>query len=142
MTARKKRSPTRRAVKSAGTSLDRFLADHPPSIRTLTKQLRTIVRTTLPQSEETLQPKRKLLSYHLPHGKTKSHCCSIAPMDDQVRLLFPHGAFLSDRGGERESSRSQQKFYVVRSRSDIRQKLFRTLIAESAIYLLFKQTLL
>jgi hypothetical protein len=138
-----KKQKSKRTPRISGTvPINRFLSKHPPAIRTLTKQIRSIVRTTLPQSEELLQAKRKVLSYHLPHGKQKSHCCSIAPMDDQVRLLFPLGAYLSDPDGHLESNGSQQKYYVVRTRSDIRQKLFRTFIAESAIYLLFKQTLL
>jgi hypothetical protein len=138
----KKHKTKRISRKPGSVPLDRFLAEHPPAIRLLTKQIRSIVRTTLPQSEETLQPKRKILSYHLPHGRGKSHCCSIAPMDDEVRLLFPLGSYLSDPGGRLEGNGSSLKFYTVRSRHDIRQKLFRTLIAESAIYLLFKQTLL
>ncbi len=139
-----KRRPLKpkRAMRTGKNDISSFLAPYPPKIRSLANTLRSIVRTTLPHSEEAVYRGWQLIGYRIVDGRESTYCCFIAPTDEFVKLGFEHGKHLTDPHGLLTGSGSTVRQVIIRSGKDIRTKALRALIAEAAIYIMFRRAIL
>ncbi len=136
--SQKKRAPLRKKK----IDVRAFLSDYPPHIRAIANTLRKIVTTTLPRSTEAVYTGWQLIGYRIVDGKESSYCCFIAPTEECVKLGFEHGAHLTDPHGLLSGEGSQVRQVVITSAKGIRTKALRALIAESAIYIMFRRAVM
>ncbi len=138
----RRRTKTKRITRTGTAEIGKFLAPYPPRIRSLANALRSIVRTTLPQSEEAVYKGWQLIGYRIVDGRESTYCCFIAPTDECVKLGFEHGKHLTDPHGLLSGSGTRVRQVIIRSGKDIRAKALRALIAEAAIYIMFRRAIL
>lgn len=105
---------------------DELLARYPPRIRALALRLRELVRGVMPGAAERVNPGWRSLGYHHPEA---GYVCGIFPFEDEVRLLFEHGAALADPEGVLTGHTRQVKWIPVRTARDIRVRPIRALLA-------------
>jgi hypothetical protein len=75
---------------------DDILAEHTPSVRELSNQLRTLIKQTLPEVKEVAYPGWHAIGFRHPRA---GYVCGIFPADDVVRLVFEWGVLLRDDTG-------------------------------------------
>jgi len=105
--------------------IDEFLDTYPENIKALSKQLRGLVKTHHPASEETLNVGWRVIAYT---GREKF--CAIAPHANWVNLQFHQGAGLADPSGLLEGTGEAMRHVKIRSEADLSQALV-TLINEA-----------
>jgi hypothetical protein len=103
-----------------------------PEVRDVVTALRSVVRRTIPQAEESII--WGSLSYHRPDvgGRVKGAVCLIVAKKGQVRLDFIHRVRLPDPAGLLQGHQVSKRYVAVRSREDIERPEIAALIREAA----------
>lgn len=109
-----------------------FLDNVPPEARELVSALRTVVRRTIPQAEESIV--WGSLSYHRPDvgGRVKGAVCLIVVRRDQVRLDFIHGIRLADPSSLLQGRQVSKRFVRIKTVADLERPEILALIREAA----------
>ncbi len=112
--------------------LKEFFDALPTEKKQLVLALRTVVRRTVPQAEESLV--WGCLSYHRPQvgGRVKGAVCQIVIKGGKVRLDFIHGIRLADPGRLLQGDRVSKRFVSVRTVADAERPEVVALINEAA----------
>ena len=76
-------------------TVDTFLANYKPDIRDLALQVRHLVRSVLPDAQETVDNGYKTITYGTSR-RMSEEICYIAPLTSSVNLGFSHGTKLPD----------------------------------------------
>lgn len=120
-------------MKQAGP--ETFLDALPPQDRQIAEALRDLIRTILPDAEESLL--WGSLSFHLPAvgGRVKGAVCLITVKAGQIRLEFIHGVRLSDPAGLLQGNRVSKRFLLISSVAEAGRPEVAALIREAAALL-------
>lgn len=109
-----------------------FLDSLPLDIRELVSALRTIVRETVPDAEETMLWGG--ISYHTPWlgGRVKGALCQIEAKGSEVRIAFIHGIRLADPASLLRGSALSKRYVPVHSIADAQRPEILALIREAS----------
>jgi hypothetical protein len=112
--------------------LKAFLDGLSPEARQIVTALRSAVRRTASEVEETLLWGG--LSYHRPEvgGRVKGAVCQIVAKRGEVRLDFIHGIRLADPGGLLQGKLVSKRFIPIRAVADVARPEVAALIREAA----------
>jgi DNA transformation protein len=104
-----------------------ILRQFPAGIRTLANRLRTIVKKAAPALSEAAYPGWKGVGYR--HAEA-GYVCGVFPSAAAVRLIFEHGAGLSDPDGLLEGAGrvKQVRYVTMRSAADIKVRALTRLV--------------
>lgn len=106
-------------------SVEALLARHTPEVRALVERLRRLVRQTVPEATEAVQPRWHSLNYRHP---SQGYFCGIFPFTEDVKLIFEFGVLLPDPAGVLQGDGKQVRFVHVNKSGDIRVKAIQQLI--------------
>ena len=103
-----------------------------PEVRDVVTALRSVVRRTIPQAEESII--WGSLSYHRPDvgGRVKGAVCLIVAKKGQVRLDFIHGIRLADPCSLLLGNRVSKRFVPIGSVADAGRREVADLIRDAA----------
>ena len=73
-----------------------FLSTFPLTVQMLANELRTLVKETIPNVNESVYVGWKLIGYRVPAGKRDAYFCFVAPLPDRAVLGFEYGVQLYD----------------------------------------------
>lgn len=124
-------SPRERPRPPHAVSAESLLAGYPPPVRILAERLRDIVRATIPDAEERVQPGWRALGYHDPHA---GYFCGIFPQHGCVRIYFERGRWLADPDGLLEGDGRRTRMMVIRTARDIRAPALRRLLRRAVMH--------
>lgn len=75
--------------------IEAFFADYPPAVQAISRTLRAMVLSTMPQANEILFAKQNHIAYTFSMSR-RDTICYICPLKDYVRLGFMFGTHLPD----------------------------------------------
>lgn len=101
-------------------------------MQALAKELRELVRQTLPGVTEAVYPGWKLIGYRMPQTRGSVYVGFVAPLADRVVLGFEWGVLMPDPKGLLTGDGRQVRQIVIRRMQDIHPAPFATLIKEAA----------
>jgi hypothetical protein len=109
-----------------------FLESLPLNTRELVSALRTIVRETASDAEETMLWGG--ISYHTPWigGRIKGALCQIEAKGGEVRLAFIHGIRLADPASLLRGAALSKRYVPIHSIADARRPEILALIREAS----------
>lgn len=81
-----------------GVAIDAFLAGYPVEIVAIVEELRSVVRTAVPDATERLRAGWKLIGYDLPKDRGGAYFAYVAPETRHAHLGFEYGALMHDPG--------------------------------------------
>ena len=76
--------------------IEAFLADYPPEVQEISRILRRMVNSTMPQAHEVLFASQNHIGYSFSSESMADRICYVCPMKDYVRLGFMFGTHLPD----------------------------------------------
>lgn len=110
---------------------EQLLAPRPPEIRELAKEIRGLVRTTLGDPEERVNPSWGGLAYH---DAQAGYVCGIFPRSHEVRLLFEHGTALDDPEGIFTGGGGQTRYLDIRPGDVVPEEAICRMIGRAVLY--------
>jgi hypothetical protein len=110
---------------AARESVEALLTPHTPEVRALVERLRRLVKRSVPEATEAVQPSWHSLNYRHP---AQGYFCGIFPFIGGVKLVFEFGVLLPDPAGLLQGEGKQVRFVHLRRLSDIRVKALQGLI--------------
>ncbi len=115
--------------------IEEFIGRYPRRIQQLIVALRRIVRKSVPDVQEVVNPQQKLIAYRVSdEDGTKSHnFCHIAPFEDHIRLGFEHGALLADPAHLLTGKGKRTRAIVITKSSDTPPEEVGMMVAEAAL---------
>lgn len=87
-----------------------ILAGHSAKVKSLSNQLRRLVKETVPAASEHAYPGWHAIGYRHPEA---GYFCGIFPFENFVKLYFEHGATLSDPRHILEGNQKQIRFITL-----------------------------
>jgi hypothetical protein len=110
----------------------RFLDGLAPASREIVDALREVIRSAVPDAEETVLWGG--LSYHTPYvgGRVKGAICQVTAKRGEVRLEFIHGIRLADPGKLLRGDRLSKRYVPIPSPAAARRRVITELIAEAS----------
>ncbi len=113
-------------------SVASFLNSVPPDVRDIVVALREVVRTAVPDAEETMLWGG--ISYHTPWigGRVKGALCQISAKRGEVRLEFIHGIRLADPSGLLQGGALSKRHVLIRTASDTKRHDIVSLIQDAS----------
>lgn len=110
-----------------------FLDALPAEVRELVVALRTVIRRTIPQAEESVLWGG--LSYHRPEigGRVKGAVCQINAKRGKVRLDFIHGIRLADPRRLLQGDQKSKRFVPINTIADTKRLEIVKLIRQAAL---------
>lgn len=105
--------------------IEQLLVDHDPEVRAVVAQLRALVRETVPEADESVNPGWHSLSYRHPQ---QGYFCGIFPQVENATLLFEFGVLLPDPDGVLQGSGKQVRFVPVSPGELLPVETLRTLL--------------
>ena len=114
-------------------TVEQFIRQYPKRVQTLTRRLRKIVTSTVPETVEAVYVGWQLIGYRVTGIRSSRYFCYLGPMEDHVRLGFEYGRWLSDPSRALEGSGTQVRYVAIRTEKDLRVKILQQLIAEALI---------
>lgn len=118
-------------ITQAGLTPEQFLAGYPPNVIALAERLRSVVRETVPTASEHVYPGWKALGYRDPQS---GYFCGIFPQSDHVRLLFEHGAALTDPDRLLQGTTRQVRYLEVRDAEETPISAIKRLLRAALIH--------
>jgi len=92
--------------------IEDILDDHTPEVVDLTRQLRALIRSVMPDATERVYPGWHGIGFHHP---TAGYVCALFPGVDHVRVGFEHGHLLPDPAGAFDSGGKQVRYVTVKN---------------------------
>lgn len=118
-----------------------MLAAYSGEVRKMVMRLRKIVRTTLPESTETITPNNKFIRYSIDDGEERHYCIYIQPADRDIRLGIDTGKLLSGAHALDAPSGNRIRHLTIPTDGAIPVKAVQSLLVEAAIHLLLRKAL-
>ncbi len=118
-----------------------MLAGYSDDVRKTVMRLRKIVRTTLPESAETVTRNNKFIRYSIIDGDQRHFCIYIAPAERDIRIGIDSGKLLSGVHALDAPSGNRIRHIAIRAGGAIPVKAVQTLLVEAAIHLLLRKAL-
>jgi hypothetical protein len=112
--------------KDFGTTADSFFDDLAETVAPLARELRGVIRKAMPDATESIK-------WGMPVYESSRLVCAIRPAAGYVALQFYEGATaLPDPDGLLEGTGKTMRHVKIRSKTDIRKKLFTDWIRQAA----------
>ena len=93
-----------------GFPIEDLLNEHTSAVVQLMRELRDLVRSSMPDATERIYPGWHGIGFHHP---TAGYVCGLFPGADNVRVGFEHGHLLTDPHGLFDSGGSQVRYVTV-----------------------------
>jgi hypothetical protein len=107
---------------------ERFLAMFPAPIQVLSRALRTVILEAMPGAQERVNPGWRSIAYHhSEHG----YVCGVFPFQDDVKLIFEYGAFLTDPSRVLRGNGQQVRFIEIQPGDELPRDTIAALVDES-----------
>jgi hypothetical protein len=104
---------------------DMLTRDLPPGILSVFEELRSIVRSTVPEATEKVNMGWRSLNFSHPDV---GYFCGLFPVPDRVDIAFEFGVLLADPDGFFDDLGKQVGFARIKSRRGIRKASFKRLL--------------
>ncbi|HEX2094686.1 MAG TPA: DUF1801 domain-containing protein [Longimicrobiaceae bacterium] len=115
----------------ASTTPDEILAPFPADVQALARELRHLVRSTIPGAEERPHPGWRALGYR---DEQSGWFCGIFPFQHHVRIYFGQGAALRDPEGLLEGKGKQVRHVEIRPGEEIPRSGLEALLEEAVLH--------
>ncbi|HMB91107.1 MAG TPA: DUF1801 domain-containing protein [Rhodothermales bacterium] len=103
-----------------------------PSVRKLALAARDMVRQVVPEGEERIYPRPRMLSYGF-SAKMKAQFCAIITHKEHVNVQFARGVDLPDPEHLLEGTGKKVRHVKIRTVEDVQQEALKTLVQEAAV---------
>lgn len=114
-----------RATPETAASVEAFIRQASPAVRPVLRELRELIRDTLPDAKEEIKWGRPVYSLN-------RIVCYLATADDHANLGFYRGAELKDPGLLLQGDGKKLRHIKVYRSEDIRRRGYTTLLREAA----------
>lgn len=112
--------------KDYGDNTERFFDSLNDNVSPLARELRAIIRNAIPKASESIK-------WGMPVYECDKIVCAVRPSDNYVALQFySSGTTLPDPDGILEGTGKRMRHVKIRSRADIKKKLFTSWIRQAA----------
>jgi hypothetical protein len=139
---RKAATPGKRPCNTRKNSdIPALLSRYPGGVWKTMLRLRKIIRTTLPESTESVSRNKKLIRYSIVDGTRNHFCCYIAPAEDHVKLGIDSGKTLSGAHALLPQTGARIRHITIRIDAPIPVKAVQSLLVEAAIHLLLRRAI-
>ncbi len=110
--------------------IEAFLAGYSPEVQAISRKLRTMVKSTLPQAYEILVANHNYIGYAY-NESIGVRICYVCPMKDYVRLGFMFGTHLADPEQLLEGTGKRMRHVKVKSVKDANHPALERLVTEA-----------
>jgi hypothetical protein len=110
--------------------LNRFLADYPEEVKTLSLKVRGLVLEVFPAAIEQVDPPSRIIGYGVDRTY-RGMVCAIAPQRGYVNLMFAKGTELTDTEQLLEGTGKRARHVKIRQLEDVERKGLRALLEEA-----------